>query len=305
MSFNARGWDPTYDYYTPLDSRVADPDQFANVHDLQVMRSNHNILIAKRQRKNVFFQVPNSSTSGTPIALGGIGAIGESGSGVQSNNSLSVLFSMPILLTQQTKTLTYVIRACTDAFVEGGATAPSVTLWPLISKFGMPRPILDASSAKMTVTATSETKYSCTVEKPNMDARVRFWGPELWQFTVYFAGTVCANVTDLGAGRTGDVSDVGPDWVEIDTDSDPAWATGTQLLYSTTNTSIESRQSVGQVRVSSTAQRVFVDKPWNILPDVNTPDTFVAKEIAGLKIFVHCLYEDARSNGFGEAAITL
>ena len=258
-----------------LDTRVDQADAFANMRDLQMKYRNHNALLAGRVRRCVFSSFLGASA-------GFVYSIAP-----PSLQTATLLLQQSVFVSQYTRKLKFVLRANKTNHADANDVLVYFTCRPLKRDGSIQSS--PEFSASMTVSATSETKYTATLQIPESLNIVDGFGEYL--VSMYATG----NMYTTDSRGPYDLTDIGPDWAEDEVNGFATPATN-HAIYFTTDADIEPRLIVRTVgsfvtgHGKSSALRVYVDKPFNKLPDVNS-DQWALRLVAGISISTLSIYE--------------
>jgi hypothetical protein len=248
-------------------SDVFGAGDYPSVHAHQNFRLNHNALLAERARRPVM----------TGLAIRSTGTVQTPFYGFQDEDPLllPVLFETPIVISQQTRELEFVIRASTTS-------STTFTLYPSVAPLtaGPRETDIDTSIA---VTATSETKYTATV--PIREAiQPRRYGMIHALFRVSYRTTI-----DFSTPKTtgGVIYRAYLQWIYGDTSA----TAGDLIFFSSAQIAPRIVTRVDTDASTSPSSYVInVNEPFNFVPTPGT-HTYSLDDPTTLTLYTWSLYE--------------
>ncbi len=221
-----------------LDTHVNEAAAFANARDLQVLRENHNALLAQRLRR-MLFSLRFSNADGTTDK-----------SWYENRPAVDLLGSVPLAIPIALSS-PYIKELEVQFTAIGNATTPPVTYFVCDNAQGIP---LIRDDIALTWSSGSVATQSLVVPVARRGRR----SDQLMLTMVLKVGEGAG--TGKGAGN---VLDSGPDWVITST---YAGAVGDTISCSS-NPEIEPRIIIQAATVGGNP-KIWVDKPWNMQPPV-------------------------------------
>jgi len=270
---------PTYTIpssFQRLDSNITSADDYVNVRDMQRLRLNHNVLLAQRQ-KHVLMSQNFTDGSNDYVELKGDRPV-RTQAGFYDG---PVVFSTQFRFSPYTKGINVNLRAA-----NGNGSLGNSKLYAVL---------VDNESASIssvfTVSSASEATYTNTVQVTPSMRKSR-----LATFVLFFE-TPANTTADKTVGAS-DLVAVDWDWFQAVEASD---RTG-QLVVSS-NADIEPRiivQAQTGLGSSSTEARMWVNRPWNILP--GNADTIYYHVVQGLRLYSMVIEERVVTDLFEDGA---
>lgn len=261
-----------------LDDHTTAADAFVNVRDHARMRSNHNILVAKRLRREVFHLVFNHSISNAPFNYRCRNRVGQAG--VQP-----IIFLNQILVSQWTNEIDIVIEACKDA-IDGssGFTDDPFVKAKLYRDPGTPGGD-NLESVTISAATGSPAKYTLTLPVPQTRSVAAPWYGMEYYWLVIYGDTLVDTAYAKDANKT--VAAWGERWVELTGASTSSLGS---VIYCNTDLTVAPRQ-VTSVDTSGSPYRYYVDQPWSrdLVPGT---DAMTIREIQGIDFYSISAYEE-------------
>lgn len=261
--------------FVRLDTRINEADAFANIYSAQALRKNHNILLARRSRRILFSQI-FAHASGA----GDFFRFVEPASLVNGQ----VVLSIPLYFSHRW------VREIVVNFEANKESIGDVTLYANVKTASEPR---DLSLSVSTVVNNNPALADYSMLVPvSKRARVSGGG------TLTIVGNGFIEGVDVDGPAT--VDEAGPNFVDV-----PMNPSGGQIghgLYVTTNGRIQPRQITDIRSDGAASSRIFVDPPWNIIPNPGT-DSVAVREAAEVAIRSISVYEE-KVTGFSDEATT-
>lgn len=251
--------------FVRFDSEAFDADAYANVADMQQIRRNHNILLARRCRRP-FFQARIGDTTGA--------------SGTAFNEVRAVVsgLSACVMSIPYMRSSPY-IYSITCAIYGRGRASASPRFYPVVCPVEV-EPEID-NSVVLTFDSTSDGWESVEVPVKVSSAESMFFFVHLFAEILEGAATPKTAVT---------VADVGRNYA---TGNGLGNAVG-EIIYSPTNTDIEPRTVISiQNNVDAAGNDlVVIDRDWNIWPVPGT-DTLETRTTSTATLSTVSLWENA------------
>lgn len=267
--------------FVHLDSTVTTDNEFVNVRDQQVLRSNHNLLIARRIQHTIF-------------SIGFVGTIIDSVVRPYTSyltNHMTVKtrqgteeIGAPILRAQIyvqrcTKQLRLKVRACKSLIATEGSELDFSPIVLASAWNGYAQPVI-APSAAATISAAhgSPATYSMDISLPPVTADDNMHnGKQMFEFGVWVRCAIDHTIAEVSSSVIGSAT-------YNSFDSTVAPGKEHMSMHFDTETGIEQRMIVKTTDLGSGWYRTFVDKPFSSIPDPNS-DTFVVHDIQGIDIY--------------------
>jgi len=255
--------------FNRLDSQVSDPDSYINTRDQQVLRENHNVLIArgiKRQLMNIVSA--NASGHGTWWRMWSIRT--------PTRDSGDILLFAPLGLSMQTKKLSIVVRAAS------GSASNDINLVAFLDTPGASGQFATVGGP---VTGTAMAKYTVEVPVPRQAQLAGRCTLNLYMEGKMFGSDL------LGASCAIDA--VGPDYIDVDTTAAATTALVQEGVYVDSDLAIAPRRvTLVQSLPGAWKYRLHIDGPWEQLPIAGT-DTIEQREAALLQVESVTIYEQS------------
>lgn len=278
--------------FQKLDTNVNSDDSFANTRDLNILRNNHNILIAEGIKKNILtqaFQSPFKTYSTQSIATN------------------QPIFEIPLLVSQYTQYLTVKVRVCRGYIGTGDnvGTAVSPYLYFVAHKTGQRREYDKGLSLEITTDYTETESdlgnFSGDIPIPMQPINENYYGG----LQSYILGMYakCQVITDAGYKGGGkvldDITGIGQDWFEVPNNGMYGdWCLNYMAFFD--DLTISPRQIVRfDEVVAGTTDRYYVDPPFDRLPQIDTEPGVTALIVQGANIYSINIYEKVVTD-FGE-----
>lgn len=240
--------------YVRPDTQTNAADSFANVHDLQTLRGNHNVIVARRLRRVLF-----THTFGL-----GTARYKEYASGFMSNGRAYALFRVPFELSGP---LTKELRVnAYGMYVENDIPIYAVAHMPQEEPVADPNRVLDFGVAA----------GLASVDVPLSRALRRRGAGVL---SLILEGFV--DGTDKPAAG---ILDVGADWVDVNAAASPAVG---DVVFCDGAT--EDMRTVVKVIDYGSTYRVYLDEPWNVMP--TTSDQVGTVALSNYRLYSITAYE--------------
>jgi hypothetical protein len=258
-----------------LDDTVTDPDAYVNVRDMQVVRDNHNILIARMLKRQIFtwIGIEDGSTYGRSYL--NLMTVKPA-----SRESGDVMMTIPLFVTPFTKELEIILYA------QRWTNTVDCKLYPVLDGAGISGEI--STSYEFDVTAVAFAKYSVSLPVHEKIAQAGTCTLNLYMAGIMYGAALSAVDSD--------VNDVGPSWVDVDDSAGGAGViTDNVACYDTSDTEIPPRLYVGSVGLTGALKRVYVDSPWDKFPNVGATK-FNQKAVQACTIQSMSIYEKSVSS---------
>lgn len=273
--------------FLPFDTHVTDADEVINVRDQYTFRMNHNILLAQRVRKDLVSQ-SCANTGTTPVHsfwtfIPRISADGE---------TRSRLLSVPLYVTQFTKSITFWCVACKSDLDPLTSLAEDPELYVVLHEPQV-NPFMPLSTYSMTISAAhnTPTSYSVSVDMPALAGEYsQYYGRVPMMMDIYSKSYIDDTNTLVSGGAVIDASN---DWFVGSAAVYSSVATSGNVVYIDSTTYAEPRQIVNTVPVGSN-RRYFLDVPWTTVP--STSHTLTVREILGIDMYSYGAYENTRTD---------
>ena len=258
------------DEFIRLDSRITFADAFVNVRDMQVARSNHNILVARGVKRHLvtYIGAPGNSTyfySCSPA----------------SRDVGDVLMNFTLRLTPQTRELVVVMtgrRRSVDA---------DCKIYYGLDGAGESGEI-DTTNFMDVTSVVAGTRYTMTMNVKEAAARIG-----QCSVNFYLDGTTYGN--DLMGASCG-ITDAGSDWVDVDTNiAGISVPTGSAIYLDNSPGKQEPLLVTGGLTTGALTSKLFLDRPFTVTPHPLV-DTFEARAAAGVQIDSLTIYEAGNSS---------
>ncbi len=261
-----------------LDSTTHSNTRYVNVRNQQVIRQNHNVLLAQRCRRVLH--------SFTPVALGGTNA--ADGGGVIACYMSLNLYGNAVIGSAKPIYVAYIplngIMTQVSVDIRAGNTgAADLYIYPVIFAPGVV-PYMPIGNYVTFATGTGTwDEVTATVQIPKL-ARLKKMGV----FCLFAKG-----VMDGGAKGVANIADSDYMWVTTTV------ATGAVIgdwVYCPTNNAIQPRVVT---HIEPATNKLFINEPWNILPVPGT-DTLDTRSTSQLSLCALTIREK-RIGGFDES----
>lgn len=266
--------------FQPFDDTTHDPDKFANVRDMQVLRKNHNVIVAQRLRRPIL-QLKLTS-GGTPTASDYVTF--RSGRPASIGTAPTIL-QHPVWLTQLTQKLRLVILARKNQY-GGTEFAVDPKIYPKLHPLHVQREI-DVTECITVSSLAAWTEYAVDFPVPHTFNRPRayFRGRNVFELCLYLKTAVDDTVDGLLSSGIG-ISDLGPNWIEP---SVAMSAVVGAVIYCDTDYTISPRMLIRYAPGLGVIGRYYVDRPWSRL--MQSTDTVAVRMTHGVDIKEISLYE--------------
>lgn len=272
-----------------LDTQITQPDEVVNAHDLHVFRQNHNALLAKRARKDLWSQAFTRS-GGTPtgnyIELFSRGNIDET--------AACRMISVPLYMTQLTQELHVWCRACKTAMDASSTLAEDPKLYAVLREPHVAPMVNDLTANVMTVTAAAgaPAAYSVDIVVPNRSGEHSLqYGRQVWILDIYLR----SHIDDTYALHTAAAkTDVGRTWF-----SSSVPGSGHSYNAVTSGSDVEPRMITREISIGGGVYKYFLDDPWSVVPSGG----ITIREILGIRLYEAGAYESAITDFNTEGAI--
>lgn len=264
-----------------FDDTTHDADKFANVRDMQVLRRNHNILLAQRVKHSVLQLNISSGLQASPnfvkFQAGRPASLGTA----------PCIFQHMVWLSHLTQKLQLVVYARRDPYNAESEYDFDPKLYPKLHPLHVQRDIYVDEC--VTIEDDAYTKYTVDFPVPHTYDLERSYnrGQIEFEFALYAKFGVDDTADGVVTSGVG-ISDQGTNWVEPAASLGGANAVG-RVLYSDTDNTIEARTIVRYVSGFGTYGRYYVHSPWN-RPFLST-DTLIERYVQGIRIANLSLYE--------------
>ena len=194
--------------FVSLDSNVTAEDRYVNVRDEMVKRANHNILLARRCKRNIMHVDPSKILIGSSYGY----PIGQ-------RYPISAFYSapemlLPLYISQNTNQVQVILRCCRTRAVAAGDHDPQVAF--CLCPHGSTRTV-SASEIQSITTAYSASEASCadytwTIDLPTHIPETSIvYGQML--FDLYMLAYAPTNDTPYSSGAA--ITSYGPSFVLI------------------------------------------------------------------------------------------
>lgn len=265
-----RGGDATIpSAFTKTDDNISAADSVANVHDMHVFRQNHNILLAKRVRKDL---VAQSAAHTGLYPYDGYWYYRSRFS--VDGESRSRVMSIPLFVTQATKEIRFWCMACKSA-LDGESSLDEDPILYAVLREAQTAHMGNLTDYPLTVTSATGTPaaYSVDVPLPNWTGEHNLiYGRLPYFLDIYLRSYI--DTTNALAGPAQAITGAGLDWFTL-----ASMATNyTGDAVYTSSTYAEPRQIV------KSDNRYWIDMPWTEVPDPGSI-TVTIREILGVHIF--------------------
>jgi hypothetical protein len=247
--------------YRRIDSRPT--DQYATIGVAEAIQwaRNHNAIMARRSRQVLVTQAfhRGSSASATEPLLLACG-------GTSSTN-----LGLPFFRTRIIPSQTFNGEIKCEIHAEVGGAGPRFV--PRIVGRYLGQELPSASGYMIEPTSSSRVFLDCKLTRPG------------WLYAEYFEIFAVSPMTGADLkGADANVVDAGVDWVDVD---DTTGAAAGVFIYFTSDDTIEPRM-INRVD----GLRIFADRPWNKMPDADTPDAANWRSANTIGLYSVCLYQE-------------
>jgi hypothetical protein len=253
-----------------LDTQVTAADSFANVRDLQTMRLNHNILLAKRVQPTIFTCKYPGDGSNDFTRFVVRTAKEQAGAEIMRQTIYVPAFTKQLLLT---------LYCCKSALTgEGSELNEDVNVHAEVWNQFARKTKYSPPSVAVSAAAGSPSKYEITINIPPVspksiirDDRRAFefgvWASCLMDHTASIAAALAPSAVASRSITVGSAAILEK-----------------HTVYSNTNRGIESRIVTKRIPLGGGNYQLFLDKAWSKTPDISV-DQITAREIQGLDLY--------------------